>query len=162
MNILRAMLAVFTEPKMEDMVAHYALSCLQTEDAILLVTDAAMQPVYSHLATKLRCTYTGDLLTVESDLEAITQKEVIVAHSTFDTCLFKRIAMRASHMIVVVEYFDTIRGFAGQLDEMEVEFGCKIDFAFIEEGIGERIPYSQTESHYLGHRIRRMAKQVLQ
>lgn len=162
MHIFKQLMAVFTEPKIEDMVAHYAMSCLQTEDATLLVTDAAMLPVYTHLASKLRCLYTGSLLPVESSLEEITQKEVIVVHSTFDTCLLKRIAMRASHVILVVEYFDSARGFAGQIDEIEAEFGCKIDFAFIEEGIGARVPYSPTDSYYTGCRIRRAVKRVLQ
>lgn len=161
MNILQALREVFAEPKVEDMVAHYVLSAIESPDAILLVTDPEMQSVYTHLASKLRCVTTGDTLNIEANLEETIQKEVIVVHRTYDAVLLKRVAMRAKHVILVVEYFDTSKRFSEQLEEIKIEFGCKIDMAFIEEGVGERVPYSPTESHYLGRKIKRMVKECL-
>lgn len=161
MNILQRLAAVFAEPKAEDMVMHFVVAHLQTSAANLLVTDPEMQSAYARLASTLACAYNGELLPIESDMDRVTGGEAIVIHSTFNPSLVKRVALRVTHLILVVEYFDTSACYAELLADIEVECGCKIDFAFIEEGCGAVRPYSPTESHYLGHKIRRMVRQEL-
>lgn len=160
MNMLQRIAAIFTEPKAEDMIMHFVASKLRTSDAHLLVTDEAMQTVYARLASTLACAYNGELLPVESDMENIVGREVIMCHSTFNLPLVKQVALRATHVILVVEYFDASAQYVESMSAIEAECGCKIDLAFMEEGDGPVSPYSPTESHYLGHKIRRMVRKL--
>ncbi|MNQ62691.1 hypothetical protein D3C85_770460 [compost metagenome] len=160
MNMLQRIAAIFTEPKAEDMIMHFVAAKLQTSTAHLLVTDEAMQTVYARLASTLACAYNGELLPVESDMESIVGHEVIMVHSTLNLPLLKAVALRASHVILVVEYLDTSVEYVESMAAIAAECGSVIDFAYMEEGEGPASPYSPTESHYLGHKIRRMVKRL--
>lgn len=162
MNILRSLANVFAKPKAEDVVMHFVIEKLETDNAQVLVTDTAMHPVYTRLASGLAQAATGELLQVESSIANIHGNEVILAHSSFNPHLLKKVAARSSHVIFIAEYFDSTALHEEQLAEIERECDCRIDFAFMEEGRGPKTPYSPTESHYLGHKIRRMVRQRLQ
>ena len=159
-SLIQSLLSkLFAEPAAEDMIVHYALSQLKTTSAVLLVTDPAMQPAYTALATKLRLFTDEQCLPVESDMQCIANREVLVVHSHFDVPLIKSIALQASHLVLVVEYLDTSLDATETIQALSAECGCAISFSYIEEGVGVRRNYSPTESHYLGHKIRRLASE---
>jgi hypothetical protein len=116
-----------------------------------------MQSAYTALATKLRMFTDEQTLPVASSIQALANREVLVVHGHFDKALVKSIALHASHLVMVVEYLDTSLNVADTLHEISVECGCTISFSYIEEGLGVQRNYSPTESHYLGHKIRRIA-----
>lgn len=160
MNILQKLISsLFGQPTAEDMVLQFVASALQTDSAMLLVTDPAMQPMYRTLACRLRCTVDGDLPNIASDMEHVIGKEVIVVHSTIEPAMLRAIALRAKRMVLMVEYYDHELA-QGLIDELTKT--CDVELAYLEDGLGVRCPYSPTESHYVGHRVRRMVKQELQ
>lgn len=159
MNLMQKLLSsLFAQPTAEEMVLKFVASSLQTDDALLLVTDPAMQPMYKTLACRLRCSVDGEMPNICSDLEHVIGKEVIVVHSTLEPAMLRAIALRAKRMLLVVEYYDHNLA-VGLVDELAAT--CEVELSYLEDGVGERCVYSPTESHYLGHRVRRIVKAEL-
>lgn len=162
MNMLQALISsLFSQPRADDIVLQFVAANLQDELPCLLVTDPLMEPFYLRMRERLRAWTHDDMMQIVSDLPRLAQREVIMLHSTYDAVLVKKVALHARRLILVVEYFDNSQRYCEQIKQIEAENGCEIVMAFIEEGAGERQPYSPTESHYLGHKIRRITKESL-
>lgn len=155
MNILQTLASIFAKPKVEDMVANFVTAHLETDNACVLVSDRNMRQTYTRLATRLACAATGERMTVAGSLDECSD-EVVLVHSTFNAGLLRQVAERCSHIVMIVEYFDTSALYQEQLIEIEREANCRINFAFVQEGCGAKIPYSPTESRYLSNMIRRL------
>lgn len=161
MNMFQTLASLFARPKEEDMVMNFVCAKLQTDHAHVLVTDEAMHPVYVRLAQGLVQTDTGETIQIESSLDNIHGQEVILAHSTFNANLVKEVAQRSNHIILIVESLDPTALYQERLAEIERDTGCEIDFAFIKEERAQHAAYSPTESHYVGHKVRRIVRQRL-
>lgn len=155
MSILQTLASLFAKPKVEDMVANFVIARLETETARVLVSDKAMEKVYTRLATRLACAVTGERMQVAACVSECSN-EIVMVHSTFNAALLRQVAERCDHVVMIVEYFDTSALYAELLAEIQRETNCRIDFAFMQEGCGAKTPYSPTECRYVVSMIRRL------
>lgn len=155
MNILQTLASIFAKPKVEDMVANFVSARLETDTARVLVSDKTMHKVYTRLATRLACSVTGERMQVVGSVDECSSETVMV-HGTFNAGLLRRVAERCSHVVMIVEYFDTSALYQEQLSEIQRETGCRIDFAFMQEGCGAKTPYSPTECRYVVRMINKL------